>query len=365
MGGVHGVATVLWGSLTIPDPKPFPKWDGVSFINDIQMKSEGMKVWRAYGVGDGKEVRYSNFALKEKTELPSLTKITDVAKDNLIFRTVIPRKRQNVEENIGGNSNKEESSDTDEDTLFTCPEDGCVKAFQRFSSLQKHQDVGRHSYVLEKESFLDKAMQRYALNLERGTTSIESQVEEVAEESVEVPSAKMGWALKHSSTSRRLNEKQKKYLVDLFLLGEQTGRKANLDEVSKSMRKARNADGSLLFVSDEYLTSQQITSFFSRMASKKSIHDPIASDDDDDDDDILSAIAEKEFEQVRREVMNEIAIQHPIIYESYNICQMALTSKLSNFSIAMLQDICKHLEINTSDIKQRRKKPYIDFCTNW
>ena len=39
--------------------------------------------------------------------------------------------------------------------------------------------------------------------------------------------------------------------------------------------------------------------------------------------------------------MNEIAIQHPILYESYNICQMALTSKLSNFSIAMLQDICK------------------------
>ena len=46
------------------------------------------------------------------------------------------------------------------------------------------------------------------------------------------------------------------------------------------------------------------------MASKKSIHDPIASDDDDDDDDFLSAIAVKEFEQARREVMNEIAIQH-------------------------------------------------------
>ena len=92
-GGVHGVATVLCGSLTIPDPKPFPKWDGVSFINDIQMKGEEMKVWRAYGVGDGKEVQYSNFALNEKTELLSLAKITDVAKDNLIFRTVILRKR--------------------------------------------------------------------------------------------------------------------------------------------------------------------------------------------------------------------------------------------------------------------------------
>ena len=119
--------------------------------------------------------------------------------------------------------------------------------FQRFSSLQKHQDVGRHSYVLERETFLGKAMKRYARNLEEGNTFIESQVEEVTEESMTVPSANMGWALKHASTSRRrLNEKQRKYLVDLFILGEQTGRKANPDEVSKLMRKARNSDGSLL-----------------------------------------------------------------------------------------------------------------------
>ena len=125
------------------------------------------------------------------------------------------------------------------------------------------------------------------------------------------------------------------------------------------MRKARNSDGSLLFVSDEYLTSQQITSFFLCMAAKKSIQDPLTSDDDDDDD-LVSAMAEKEFDQVRKEIMNEIAIQHPIIYGSYNICQMTLTSKLSNFSIAMVQDICKQFEINTSSIKQRRKKPYVD-----
>ena len=365
-GGIRGVATVLCGSLTIPDPKPFPKWDGVSFIDDIQMNTEGMRVWRAYGVGDGKEVQQSNFALKENIELPSLVKITDVPRDNLIFCNVIPRKQQTVKEKIGENSNNEEASDTDEDTLFTCPEDGCVRTFQRFSSLQKHQDVGRNSYVLERETFLGKAMKRYARNLEEGTTFIESQVEEVAEESMTVPSANMGWALKHASTSRRrLNEKQKKYLVDLFLLGEQTGRKANPDEVSKSMRKARNSDG-FFFVSDEYLTSQQITSFFSRMAAKKSIQDPLTSDDDDDDDDLVSAMAEKEFDQVRQEIMNEIAIQHPIIYGSYNICQMTLTSKLSNFSIAMVQDICKQFEKSTLHLSSREGRNLtLTFCKNW
>ena len=122
-GGIRGVATV---------PKPFPKWDGVSFINNIQMNTEGMRVWRAYRVGDGKEVQYSNFALKENIELPSLVKITDVPRDNLIFCNVIPRKQQTIKEKIWENSNNEEARDTDEDTLFTCPEDGCVKTFQRF-----------------------------------------------------------------------------------------------------------------------------------------------------------------------------------------------------------------------------------------
>ena len=64
-GGVYGVAAVLCGPLNIPDPNPFPKWDGISLINDIQFNSEEMKVWKAYNVGNSKDVLYSNFPLKE------------------------------------------------------------------------------------------------------------------------------------------------------------------------------------------------------------------------------------------------------------------------------------------------------------
>ena len=363
-GGVHGVATVLCGSLNIPDSNPFPKWDGISLINDIQFNSEEMKVWRAYDVGNGKDVPYSNFPLKEKTELPSLTKITDVPHIKLAFVEVKPRKRQATKGlKKSTDDDNDESSDTDDDTLFTCSEDGCVKTFQRFSSLQKHLDGGKHNYVLERESFLDKAMLRYAENLESGSVSIEEKVQEIAEESGRVPLVvNMGWALKHTTTSRRLNKKQKEYLIDIFLRGEQTGQKADPIEVSKSMKKARNEDGSLLFLSEEYLTSQQITGFFSRTAAKKSIQVPSATnlDDEDDDDDLLSAMTEKELEQMRRNILNEIAIKHPITYESYNICEMAAASKFPKLSIAMLQDICKYYELDYSGIKQKRKKPYID-----
>ena len=219
-------------------------------------------------------------------------------------------------------------------------------------------------YALEQESLLDKAMLRYAENLEGGAASIEGRGDHIAQFMKDAPVKQKGWALKNASTSRRrFNEKQKQYLIKLFLLGEQTGRKSDADEVSKAMRKSRNADGTLIFQSDEFLTSRQIMSFFSRLAAKKNLKGALTSqdeDDDNDDDDLHAAMAEQQLDQMCQEVMDEVSLQHPITYESFNICEMAVTSKLSKFSISMLQDICKHHDLDTSQIKQKRKKPYID-----
>ena len=76
-------------------------------------------------------------------------------------------------------------------------------------------------------------MLRYAENLESGAASIEEDVEAViSEASEEVSFVKVEWALKHAHTNRRrLNDKQKNYLIELFLFGEKTGRKAHASEV--------------------------------------------------------------------------------------------------------------------------------------
>ena len=96
-GGVRGVATVVCGPLTTPDSNPFPKWDGVSFLNDITFYSEEMRVWRAYGVGEGKVVPYSNFTLKEVVQLPFFDKTSDVAISDLSFSDLTPRRRQGAD----------------------------------------------------------------------------------------------------------------------------------------------------------------------------------------------------------------------------------------------------------------------------
>lgn len=130
--------------------------------------------------------------------------------------------------------------------MCTCPEEGCVKTFLRFSFLQRHLDGGRQKYALEKYFLLDKAMLRYAENLESGASTVKQQVEDSAKLLKDVSLGKQGWALKRgSSRGHLLNENQKKYLINLFLLGEQTERKTDPNKVAKSIRKVHNADGSL------------------------------------------------------------------------------------------------------------------------
>jgi hypothetical protein len=43
---------------------------------------------------------------------------------------------------------------------------GCVKSFQRFSSLEKLLDFGKHTYALERETFFDEALLSYPTKLE-------------------------------------------------------------------------------------------------------------------------------------------------------------------------------------------------------
>ena len=55
---------------------------------------------------------------------------------------------------------------------FFCSEEGCIKSYQRHSSLQKHLECGRHKYVLEYETLYDRAVLGYASRLEKGPSAV-------------------------------------------------------------------------------------------------------------------------------------------------------------------------------------------------
>ena len=59
------------------------------------------------------------------------------------------------------------------------------------------------------------------------------------------------------------------------------------------------------------------------------------------------------------EVTKGLALQHPIMYETYNICEIVGQSKLAKFSIRTLQNICAALELDVASMTGNRKQPEI------
>ena len=154
--------------------------------------------------------------------------------------------------------------------LFPCPEEGCVKALKQHSSLVKHLDCGKHKHTLEHETLFDKAMIEYAINLECGASKCPTVLERSRPSLSTIPTTvPMQWALKSSQSRRRkFTENQKQYLNAKFQIEERTGKKANPTEVSKATRTEKDNNGESLFSYGDFLTSQQISNYFSRLAAK-------------------------------------------------------------------------------------------------
>ena len=51
-----------------------------------------------------------------------------------------------------------------------------------------------------------------------------------------------------------------------------------------------------------------------------------------------------------KEVAKALTLQHPIVYKTYNICEIVDHSKLAKFSIQTLKNICAALELNVASM---------------
>jgi len=204
----------------------------------------------------------------------------------------------------------------------------------------------------EKETLLDKAKKTYHTLLQEDTSTAKALGARVVE-STDGVCLPEGWALKTAKKSTRFNEAQKQYLEEKFNLGQETGHKQDPEKVSKDMRLAKKADGSRLFSSDEFLSAQQIRSFFSRMASKTR-HAAGMSDTD-----IRAAQLEQEFSDTRQVVLDEVQLQHPIAYDNFNLCDMHKKGNMKTLSIAMLKTVCAYFGVSTDGFHARRKAQYV------
>ena len=219
--------------------------------------------------------------------------------------------------------------------------------------MEKHLSLEKCTQALEKRTLLDLAKLGYKSLLEEGVGCIVSSAPAVTKEATSGDlSIQEGWALKCAKKAYRFNEKQKAYLDAKFAIGQTSGRKLDGDIVSQEMRRALGTDGARLFKISEFLTPQQCSSYFSRLAAKVRQQIP-------DDADIRAGEEEENFARARETVIS-ITLQHPITFDQYDICAMAKTGSLQSLKLGMLQNICQQLELEVPPKPVRRKGIYLD-----
>ena len=226
-GGVPSLSVTLCDYITSPSMDSC-KIDGVSLLSNIEFSEEGIRVWRAYGVGTGKLIsQIPEDPLSNR--LPSL--VVRQAHPGSFSSGVKRRAHGAHPSGIRSTDDKtetEEEHSASREALFTCPEEGCTQTFLRHSSMMQHLDCGTHKRALENETLFDKATQQYAEQLD-GQALVVPVVSTVSTRAGHTDSQPMGWALKPRAIRRtRLTANQNSYLTTKFKLGEQTGSKASL-----------------------------------------------------------------------------------------------------------------------------------------
>ena len=121
--------------------------------------------------------------------------------------------------------------------------------------------------------------------------------------------------------------------------------------VACDMRYAKNADGNRLFTRSEFLTTQQVQSYFSRQAGELR-HQHAEYDHE-------AAVKQQQYWETQAKKLQEVQLQHPVTYDNFNLCAMYHANKLNQLSVSMLKCICKYFDVSNEQLTVRRKAPYI------
>ena len=65
------------------------------------------------------------------------------------------------------------------------------------------------------------------------------------------------------------------------------------------------------------------------------------------------------YDNARMLVLKEVQLCHPIVFDSFNLCDMSRENRLGYLSVAMLRTVCEHFDIDVKEITVRHKVPYL------
>jgi len=344
------------------------KLDHFGSFHNFRFEESGIRAWKAYSIGRGKLFPYDTVLIQHQG--PTMLQTEEGFPATIKERELKPRKKPL--------SDQGEHS-VDSNPLFECSVPGCAEAFNSFTDLECHLDVGQHNNKQATSSTSESVNNKQAtsstsesVNNKQATSSTSESVYDglrrdwaakfasvdVAKKTpcVKLPTSsgtparqplQMGWAISKAHTgSTRFSPKVKEYLTRRFDIGERTGRKADPAQVEKDMRTARNPLNERQFSCTECrLTKTQIQSFFSRLAASRRKEQGSLGMSFERAEDVECLVEDTERQELLEEIADHVGLKHPVTFDVYDLCEYYHQGKLSAFNVQMLKNILSHLEV--------------------
>ena len=220
---------------------------GINSYHSAEFLSDRMKLYRYYGIGEGKVVKYADAKFEA-----SLSVTTEFSKPC-------------------NESKKQKKRTTVSKNLLFCPTPSCSSVFENQEEFEEHMLSEKHTFVKEtssmdkvKSSFVKRMKVTSAAHQVCSTTAIELSEHSIESAKLSAPLfaevTKQGWAIPTIATFRYSFD-QKKFLYDIFMTGQETGKKKSPEEVELLVRKN--------FASPkDYVTKSQIRALFSNFTKQ-------------------------------------------------------------------------------------------------
>ncbi|CAF1659899.1 unnamed protein product, partial [Adineta ricciae] len=239
-----------------------------------------MTTWRAFQVGAGKKVKYSNLKSTVNTietleaEFDIIESVSDDDNDD------------DVEENPNNNTPSAEN-DLEVDqlslqprllssgfNLFDCPHPKCVKQFRRYFNLDKHLTIGKHTFAPTTVPLIDKAKLFYKGLIENDSNRVSfslNQFNSLLSKTTSPTSTTrlQGWALPQKKPPTHYSIDVLNFLESAFNEGVVTGNKWDPAALSQEMVFA-NSNGQPRFNENDFLSPEQIKAYISKLKAKRS-----------------------------------------------------------------------------------------------
>ncbi|XP_063438318.1 uncharacterized protein LOC134719242 [Mytilus trossulus] len=286
----------------------------ISTLHNFKFTDNGLQVWRAYDIGQGKLISWNSIIDKK---IPVIQLFVHHDWSYTQFATmgsvVVDREDDDDDEEDDNEDEDTQNESNDEDKItepvlkkrrtiskiFTCPEEGCTRSFKHSSSLDQHIMLGNCNVKEGKLSLADRTKVLYAQKLEDGNLGVSFTKQSDNNNNDATDKLNKGWALKVNKPKTIFILDQKAYLHEKFMIGKTTGRKEDPSKVAEEMRYVLKKWRKNRFTRSQYITSQQIASYFSRLVQKeKKI----------DETDLIAATADSKCSVLKRKVLKECSL---------------------------------------------------------